>query len=57
MAWIAIDAGTSVIKAVAFSDTGVELALARESTVVLHPKPGYSEQDMSSVWAAVMSTL
>lgn len=57
MAWIAIDAGTSVIKAVAFADDGRELALSRERTEVLHPKPDWSEQDMDGVWAAVVKTV
>lgn len=57
MAWIAIDAGTSVIKAVAFADDGRELALSRERTEVLHPQPEWSEQDMDGVWAAVTKTV
>jgi xylulokinase len=57
MAVIAIDAGTSVIKAVAFAEDGRELALARTSTEVLHPRPGYSEQSMQGVWDAVQSTV
>ncbi|WP_263419200.1 FGGY-family carbohydrate kinase [Terriglobus albidus] len=57
MAWIAIDAGTTVIKAVAFSPTGEELALARANTEVLHPRAEYSEQTQESVWQAVVSTV
>jgi xylulokinase len=57
MAWIAIDAGTTVIKAVAFGNDGRELAIARENTVLLHPQPGYSEQSMEDVWQAVVSTV
>ncbi|MBS1813507.1 MAG: carbohydrate kinase [Acidobacteria bacterium] len=57
MAWIAIDAGTSVIKAVAFADDGRELTLAREKTEVLHPQPDWSEQDMDGVWSAVVKTV
>ena len=53
MAWIAIDAGTTVIKAVAFNCTGEELALARANTEVLRPKNEYSEQSQESVWQAV----
>ncbi|HEY2040766.1 MAG TPA: FGGY-family carbohydrate kinase [Edaphobacter sp.] len=57
MAVIAIDAGTSVIKAVAFAEDGRELALARTSTEVLHPMPDCSEQSMPGVWNAVQSTV
>ena len=57
MAWIAVDAGTSVIKAVAFDGEGRELALAREKTDVLRPRAGFAEQSMESVWEAVVSTV
>ena len=56
MAWLAIDAGTSVIKAVAYSGRGEELAVTRARTDVLHPQLGWSEQDMTAVWAAVVET-
>jgi xylulokinase len=56
MAWIAVDAGTSVIKAVAFDGEGREVALAREKTEVLHPRADFAEQSMDAVWAAVVST-
>ena len=55
--WIAIDAGTSVIKSVLFADDGRELALAREGTRILKPSPEASEQDMHEVWAAVVATV
>ncbi len=57
MAWLAIDAGTSVIKAVLFADDGRELAVARAKTAVLQVQPGWSEQNMDDVWAAVVSTV
>jgi len=57
MAWIAIDAGTSVIKAVAFTDDGREVAVARRQAAVLHARVDFSEQDMESVWSAVVETL
>ncbi len=57
MAWIAVDAGTSVIKAVVFNDDGREVALARENTVVLRTEPGWAEQSMESVWQAVAATV
>jgi erythritol kinase (D-erythritol 1-phosphate-forming) len=57
MATICVDVGTSVIKTVAFDDRGTEIALARRDTEVLRPAPGFSEQDMYSVWDAASSTL
>ncbi len=57
MAWLTIDAGTSVIKAVIFAADGRELNAARASTMVLQPHPGWSEQDMHEVWAAVVNTV
>lgn len=57
MCTICVDVGTSVIKTVAFDDRGTEIALARQETEVLRPAPGFSEQDMYSVWNAVASTV
>jgi erythritol kinase len=57
MATICVDVGTSVIKTVAFDDRGTEIALARQETEVLRPAPGFSEQDMYSVWDAAASTV
>jgi erythritol kinase (D-erythritol 1-phosphate-forming) len=57
MATICIDAGTSVIKTVAFDDQGSEIALARQETKVLRPDPGFSEQDMHSMWEAAADTV
>src|SRR6266702_1061644 len=57
MAWVAIDAGTSVIKAVVFADDGREIAVARQRTAVLHPRIDFSEQRMEDVWSAVVETV
>jgi erythritol kinase len=57
MITLCIDVGTSLIKTVAFDDRGTEIALARQETVVMRPAPGFSEQDMCSVWDAVASTI
>src|SRR5260370_27065062 len=57
MATICVDVGTSVIKTVAFDDRGMEIAVARQETEVLRPAPGFSEQDMYSVWNAAASTV
>jgi len=57
MVWIAVDAGTSVIKAVAFNEEGREVALSRANTVVLRLEAGWAEQSMESVWQAVVITV
>ena len=57
MATICVDVGTSVIKAVAFDDRGTEIVVARQETEVLRPAPGFSEQNMCSVWDAAAATI
>ncbi|MBV8330958.1 MAG: carbohydrate kinase, partial [Verrucomicrobia bacterium] len=57
MATICVDVGTSVIKAVAFDDRGTEIVVARQETEVLRPAPGFSEQNMYSVWDAAATTI
>lgn len=54
MSIISIDAGTTVVKAVLYDDDGGEIDLARQETTVDRPRPGFSEQDMSAVWRAVV---
>ena len=56
MAWLCVDAGTSVIKSVVYAEDGSELAIARSSVAVHRPQPQFSEQDMDSVWQAVIAT-
>lgn len=53
MPFIGVDAGTSVVKAVLFGDDHAPLARASTVVPVQHPQPGWSEQDMSQVRAAV----
>ncbi|MEW9551420.1 FGGY family carbohydrate kinase [Nonomuraea sp. NPDC050783] len=57
MTIICVDAGTTVIKAVAYDAAGAESALARRQTVVSRPAPGHAEQDMEAVWDAVAATV
>jgi xylulokinase len=57
MVTICVDAGTSLIKTVAFDEEGTEITLARQETTVLRPLSGFSEQDMLSVWEAAASTM
>lgn len=57
MVAISVDAGTSLVKSVAFADDGVELAVARHAVPIARPQPGWSEQDMHAVWRAVEETI
>ncbi|MBE7209871.1 MAG: carbohydrate kinase [Gluconacetobacter diazotrophicus] len=57
MATLCVDAGTSIIKTVAFDDRGMEISVVRQETKVLRPRAGFSEQDMDGVWDAVASTI
>jgi xylulokinase len=57
MAVLCVDAGTSMVKAVVFDHEGREIKVARQGTIVRRPEPGHSEQDMYSVWDAVVYTV
>ena len=57
MAVLCVDAGTTMVKAVMFDDEGRELKVARQATQVHRRAPGFSEQDMYSVWDAVVFTV
>ena len=57
MAVLCVDAGTTMVKAVMFDDEGRELKVARQATQVIRRSPGFSEQDMYSVWDAVVFTV
>lgn len=57
MITIGIDAGTSLVKSVAYADDGTEMAVARRPTRVHHPEPAWAEQDMAEVWGAVADTV
>jgi sugar (pentulose or hexulose) kinase len=48
--FLAIDSGTSVIKAVVFDAQGHEIAVERRTTPVTAPLPGYSEVPMYALW-------
>jgi erythritol kinase len=54
---IAIDAGTSVIKTVAFSLAGDQLAIASRPNSYATPGPGQVEQDMPRTWADCAASL
>ncbi|WP_336206081.1 FGGY-family carbohydrate kinase [Nonomuraea sp. LPB2021202275-12-8] len=57
MAAICVDAGTTVIKAVGYDESGAEAAVVRHETSVSRPGAGRAEQDMGAVWDAVARTV
>ncbi|MFG3702633.1 FGGY family carbohydrate kinase [Micromonospora sp. NPDC047620] len=57
MAAICVDAGTTVIKAVGYDDGGRETVVVRQPAHVLHPKPGWAEQDMMQVRNSVFGVV
>ena len=57
MAWLAVDSGTSVIKAVVFAEDGRQIAVARRRTTILHPQAGWAEQSMEEVWSAAAAAI
>lgn len=54
---IGVDAGTSVVKAVAFDLTGRQIAVASRPNRVLLGEGGAAEQDMDGTWADAAATL
>lgn len=54
---LCIDVGTTLIKSVVFSESGAQLAEARRPSPLLTPRPGWVEQDMNSVLAAVLASM
>jgi erythritol kinase len=57
MVTLCVDAGTTLIKTVAYDDEGREVHVARRATQVSSPRSGFAEQDMNQVWAAVAETV
>ncbi|WP_158816282.1 FGGY-family carbohydrate kinase [Methylocapsa sp. S129] len=54
---IGVDAGTSVIKAVVFTISGEQVAMASRPNSYATPGPGQVEQDMLRTWADCAATL
>lgn len=56
-ATLAVDAGTSLIKAVVFDERGREQIVVRRTTTIDSPRPGWAEQDMAEVLDVVWSCI
>lgn len=57
MSVVGLDLGTSRVKAVCFDEDWTVADLHAEATTVQRPHPGWSEQDMESVWQAASRAL
>ncbi len=56
-ALLAVDAGTSTVKAAAFGTDGTELATATRENDILRPRAGHVEGDMTAVWERTAEAL
>jgi xylulokinase len=54
---LAIDVGTSGIKAVALDERGAEVAVARRPAGIDRPRESWAEQDMNRCWSLVCEAL
>ncbi|HLG92326.1 MAG TPA: glycerol kinase GlpK [Acidimicrobiales bacterium] len=54
---LAVDAGTSGVRAIAFDEAARPLASSFRQLAVSYPRPGWVEQDPLAIWEAVAATL
>ena len=54
---VAIDSGTTGVRSIAFSDTGLPLASSYREFPQYFPQPGWVEHDANEIWSAVETTL
>ncbi|MDQ1428417.1 MAG: glycerol kinase, partial [Acidimicrobiaceae bacterium] len=54
---IAIDAGTTGVRALAVDDSGRVVASAYEEFAQYYPQPGWVEHDAGEIWASVSKTV
>lgn len=54
---LAVDAGTTTIKTVAFDTDGNEVAKSTQPNTVLRPASQWAEQDMVATWTATAATI
>lgn len=54
---LGLDAGTSVVKAALFDQTGGELAAIQRRTTLQSPRPGWSEVSMEQTWSMACAAI
>lgn len=55
--FLAIDAGTTTIRALVVDDDGTVRGKASTTAQMLHPQPGHAEQNPDTYWASVQTTI
>jgi glycerol kinase len=53
---LAIDAGTTSVRAIVFDASGQAVATAQQEFTQYYPQPGWVEQDADEIWSAVLAT-
>lgn len=54
---LGIDNGGTFSKAALFDENGKQVAVSKEATVTLTPKPGYTEKNLTELWEANKKTI
>ena len=54
---LAIDAGTSSIRAIVFDALGGAVATAQQEFTQHYPQPGWVEQDADEIWATTLAVV
>ena len=57
MLFIGLDVGTTGCKAAVYNEAGICFGKSYREFNVIHPQPGWSEQDPEAVWASVLAVL
>jgi sugar (pentulose or hexulose) kinase len=55
--FLALDSGSSSLKAVVYDDRGVQLSVVQRAAPVTSPKPGWLEADMATAWNTSMEVM
>ncbi len=54
---LAIDAGTTGVRSIAFDESGLPLTSAYREFPQYFPQPGWVEHDANEIWDAVLATM
>ena len=57
MLFIGLDVGTTGCKAAVYDEAGTCFGKSYREFNVIHPQPGWSEQDPETVWTSVLAVL
>ena len=54
---LAIDAGTTGVRAIVFDEHGRRMGGGYEELVMRYPQPGWAEQDPAEIWRATQAVI